>query len=86
MSAILRHLSTGNGFLKREVSELGNTKITDVPKTAEQVKKISRGLWARYQERYFTRDGGSFMPIFHLMLAIGIFGYSWEYPHLRSSS
>ncbi|PJF17049.1 Coatomer subunit gamma [Paramicrosporidium saccamoebae] len=78
-----RLFSTEPNYLKQEIHELGKTKVSDLPKTGGQVKKISRGLWTRYTERFFVRGGGSFMPVFHIMLGIGILGYSWEYSHLR---
>lgn len=73
-----------NRNLKQAIEELGQTKVSDVSGTGKGVRSVSRGLWARYVERYFVRGGGSFTPIFHVMLGIGILGYSWEYSHLST--
>lgn len=73
-----------NNNLRRAIEELGQTKVSDMAGTSKGVQSVSRGLWARYVERYFVRGGGSFTPIFHVMLGIGILGYSWEYSHLST--
>jgi hypothetical protein len=86
MFSAIRLFSTENRDLKQVVNDLGNTKVTDYAKTSQSVKKISRGLWGRYKDAYFVRGGGSFMPIFHAILGIGILGYSWEYNHLSNGS
>lgn len=70
--------------LKRSIKDLGDTKLSDISGTRHHMRKISRGLFARYAERYFNRGGGSFTPVVHLMLGIGILGYSWEYQHLST--
>lgn len=77
--------STESPNLKEALRALGDTKVTDGAQTREHVKVISRGLLARYRERYFVRGGGSFLPVFHIMLGIGILGYSWEYSHLSNN-
>lgn len=83
MFSALRTFSSGpQDNLKQAIEELGQTKISDISGTGRNLNKVSRGLWARYVERYFVRGGGSFTPIFHVMLGIGILGYSWEYSHL----
>lgn len=46
---------------------------------------ISRGLWSRYVERYFAKSRGSFLPVFHLATAIGVFGYGCEYAHISTT-
>lgn len=80
-----RRLSSDKGALRGAVDELGRTKVSDMQGSREQVRRISAGLFARYRERFAERDGGGAMPVFHVILALGIFGYSWEYPHLSKS-
>ena len=69
-----------------KVNELGKTKIKDGKEAGRLAKDIGRGLFARYRQRYFVRNGGNFMPIVHLMFLVGIIGYAFEYPHLKKGS
>lgn len=72
--------------MREKMNELGKTKIKEGKQTGRLVKDIGRGLFARYREKYFVRNGGSFMPIVHVMLLVGIIGYAFEYSHLKKGS
>lgn len=84
MSTLPRLFSTEHRYsgLEQSIKDLGDTKMSDLPNTGRHVKKISRGFFARYVGRYFGR--GSFTPVVHLMVGIGLLGYSWEYQHLST--
>lgn len=76
--------SSSRNSVKAAFGEFSQTKLADIASTRRHMSTISRGLWARYVERYFVKGRGSFMPIFHMAMAIGAFGYSCEYSHLST--
>ena len=82
LSGINGESKPSDSSIRSSLEQLGQTRIKDMAQTKKHISNISRGLWARYVDRYFVRGGGSFMPIFHAALAIGILGYTWEYSHL----
>jgi len=77
--------SPNSSSIRGSLEQLGQTRIKDMAGAKKHIGSISRGLWARYVDRYFVRGGGSFMPIFHAALAIGVLGYAWEYSHLSKN-
>lgn len=39
--------------------------------------------WGKYKAAYFDGDNASGKPLLHLAVVIIIFGYTWEYQHLK---
>lgn len=63
----------------------GETKVTEVAAQLRQRLPVNRSQFMRlyewYQRTYFKT--GSFAPVVHVMLGIGIIGYAIEYPHIK---
>ncbi|KAJ1656904.1 ATP synthase f chain, mitochondrial precursor [Dispira simplex] len=46
---------------------------------AETQAAAPKGLWGRYRAKYVDGDNASFAPIVHIILVVGLFGYTNEY-------
>lgn len=69
---------------KKTLSLLGQTKVSDFVNSRKYFGTMRKSIFQLYKDKYFGEGGGSFMPIVHLMICVGIYGYSWEYSHLSN--
>ncbi|KAL6454854.1 ATP17 ATP synthase subunit f [Candida maltosa Xu316] len=55
-----------------------------LPQGPAPAAKKPTGLIGRYRAAYFDGDNASGKPLIHLAIAVILFGYSLEYPHLKA--